>query len=566
VGFALEYRSAHWLQFFARPEHAAARRWARVVFLLLLFVAVPILLFWPPSLGARSAEGMIRGLPPAPFTAVERARAEEFLRNTNIFVTSEQFPIWDAPGDRGLFAVAAERPDRAILDDAITQMRAIEASRNVVSDASDDQIASQIEAVRARLGEVSQEQTIDRGVVLYHRAVLDLWRGDYQSPHQDLTGLLTMIDRLEPRYRSGAPRARIDGVRVATLYALGHANMRAGDPEAAITSFRQAIERADELERRTGLTNPGPFVDIDAGRHVVEMSTTRIWNDLLAAYALVPGSSARAIRDAAPLIGNPNYLQRDRTLAANLMILAVIQEGSDSVAERQRVVAAIGRALADAPDDAVTARAMQRANAARAIAGLCIDRSDAAGNQRSELRSIFARLYPGSTDQINACFPIVDIAGAQDVSEQLDAWLFIREWRRQIDQDRPGQFENSFSRFRGAAGNVRPQFFEAWVAEVRSHLRPQLLEYSRRSLTKEDRDRVFAALLACNNCPIAGQAEIVLRYKFGDWWPAWVALWIAITLFALWLLVLLEFYRRDFFPLHYNDRQLRKETRDSESG
>ncbi len=556
MGFALEYRSAHWLQFFARPEHAPARLWARVFALIALLLGAPLFLFWPPNLGVVQADRPITGLPPAPFTDVERVRAEELLRDT--IVQSAQFPIWDAPSDRLLFAVAADRPDRAVLDDAIAQMRAVEVTRNSAGDETDDQIANQIETVRARLGEVSQEQRVDRGVVLYHRAVLDLWRGSNQSAQQDLTTLIGMIDRLEPRYRSGTQRARIDGVRVATLYALGHANMRMGDTEGAIAAFRQALERADELERRTGLTNPGPFVDIAAEPHIVGMSTTPIWNDLLAAYAILPSGSARAISESEPLIGNPDYLRRDRTLAANLMVLAIIREGSENVEERQRVVGAIGRAMTDAPDDSVTARAQQRANAARAIAGLCIDESDAAANQRSELRQAFAAIYGNSADLIDGCFPIVDITGAEDLSEQLDAWLFIREWRRQIDAGHITEFENSFSRFRNNARNVRRQFFDDWRTEVREALRPKLIELSQSALTQANRQRVFGALLACDNCPVLGQAEIVLRYKFGDWWPAWVALWMLFTVVALWVLILLEFYRRDFFPLHYNDRRQRQ--------
>lgn len=542
-----------------------AMRWQRY---FVAFVLLAIGLFWLPALvvvqGASlvstssNSDVQIDSLAePIPYTHIEAQLAKELLADGAVM--SGAAPIWDAPDDGGYFSVSRGASGRGALDSAISTTRAIRALLDSGKVIDSPEVSALIASAQAQFDIAAAGQGRDRGAFLYHRALLDIWRGNRATAIDDLSRLLQLISEIETTRAltlTPAQRRRIGGVKVATLYARALAQVSLGVPDeearnAAIADLRAARDQAAALEH-LGASARGPFVELTPQYNLVSMSTAPIWNDLIVLMMRSGGGSRQALQEVASLVENPSYVQANPTLASNLMALAAVGEGDASVAERQALVRALGAPLRLPDETPAQAETRLRAAAVYAIVGLSLpdDIVPRDPNNQSVVRLAFKQVFPGS-----ASFNPIDLPRVRRSAQRLDSWLFIRQWRELLAAGALERFDHSYADLRGLDGDlaVDPTFFDRWRSEIDPVIDRRITRATQMQVQgAEQRRALFRYAIFDADRPTLSRILDALRYAApGWWWLVFMLGWVASSLFAIFLVVVLRSARKVFEPKHY---------------
>lgn len=491
---------------------------------------------------------------PLPYTNAEARLAADLLSSGAVLSASP--PIWDAPGDGGYFSVSRGSSARISIDGAIATTRAIRTLLDTGRSVDDPEVVALIATAQNHFDSVGEQQDRDRGAVLYHRALLDIWRGNRATAIEDLTRLIGLIEEIEnrglQRPLTRTQRRRVGGVEVATLYA--RAVARASGPtddnarRAAIADLRAARDKATELES-LGASARGPFVELNEQAHLVAMSTAPIWNDLIVLSMRSGGGSRQALREVALLVENPSYVQAHPVLASNLMALAAVGEGDASIEQRRELASALGAPLRLPDETPAQAETRLRAAAVYAIVGLSLpDDVVPRGSRETPVRTAFKEVFPSAPG-----FNHIDLPRVRGSAQQLDSWLFIREWREQLGAGALDRFQDSFDTMRDLEPDVAidATFFERWRNEINPVLERRIGVATRASVqSAEQRRSLFRYAVIEADRPFLSRFLDALRYS-SPWWWALVLLWLATSAVAVSLIVVIRSAYKVFRPTHY---------------
>ncbi len=532
------------------PEY---RGWRIVLGAGILFLA----LLGPPgctyfrlaTAGAGGAAELEALAGPIDYTTVEQTTTEQAV--DGLLLHSCAFPIWQAPSSSTeLFGLSTGLPERATLDSAMEMVAQLQAQTRECVVPENDSARTLVDRAIATLGDVSQEQGFDRGVVLYHRALLLTWTRDYGAALQELNKLDERIREAGVSLRGRSAKDLSGrGVTIAANYMRAYLMLKIAEQtnasrDPAIEQFRSVIAAAPELYVG-GATRTGPFVALRPDLHVVAMSTAPVWNDLIKALSIGNGGVARALNESETLRQSASYLREDLALAANLMLLTAADSSDLSLTDRRDRVQTIARVFDRDPNAQTNVAARQRASIALAVLGLPVLEQARTQSTASAVRTAFVNIFEGAAT--GSEFPSIDVPNVRGFGGQLDMWLFIREWRRLLEAGNVAAFQSSYAELL-TYRDIDMGMLNAWrnqaMAQVQARARgPGVPEGVRQQMC------ALSANQAGGN--VLNAAGDMMRCTYGMWLVPYLLGWALLVILGLFALVLLGIYYRTFKPHHY---------------
>jgi len=490
---------------------------------------------------------------PIDFTRTEQATVEPWV--DSLLLHSCAFPIWIAPGSsRELFGLSTSLAERSILDQAISLVTALKSQTRDCVLPSTQSVLTDVDRAMEALGSVSREQGKDRGVVLFHRALLLTWTEQYGAALEELAKLDERVRESGVSLRSRSTvSTRARGLLVATRYLRGYVMLKLSQqqgesPDAAIEEFRGAIEAAEALFA-DGPTAAGPFVTLQADRHLVELSTAPIWNDLIKGLSLKQGGVSLALQESEALRQSPSFLRQDLTLAANLLLLTAADPSGLSLSDRQDRSRAIRQAF-DRDTGAAAAAARQRASIAFVVLGLEGLEQNSAREDASAVRRAFTNIF-SSGAATGSLFSPLNVQSIPGFKTALDQWLFVREWRRLLEAGDVQALQSSYTSLSNR-GDVDMTFFAAWREEALAQVEARSREPG---VPEAVRQQMCAINVAASGGGWLTAPDEMMRCTYGSRFLLYVLLWGVLVLAALAALALFGLYRRTFAPYHYIARR-----------
>jgi hypothetical protein len=230
--------------------------------------------------------------------------------------------------------------------------------------------------------------------------------------------------------------------------------------------------------------------------------------------------------------------------------------------------AADGLGRAPSLRDEDVERVERLATVSRVLAGLepqAAPRSAAAAPKTSTLRALYQRLHPEGADGAPHAFPAVGKSFSPDAEATVDAWLFVRAWRQQLERGDFDGFERDYRRTLSERDLPQRDFFRLWHTEVTSDLgeralsRATVLEGAG-EVGEARRIRLFVGESGSFPAPLAAQARQGWRLagrRLGFWIV--VVLLVAIVGAAAVLLPGLAIAHRTLFLSAYRAGRIGKE-------
>ena len=549
-----------------------------------LAAAVFAALFWPvfvapnQSLAADPA-GEIGALSAAERRKIRTATQVERDKFASLSFATAPLPPLPPPaqGARAivtpaLFGVPADRTRLFEGMAADLNGARVECSR-WIGGASAEAQAAGAEAARAKMDELTEGSSRERGVYNYHQGLIELCGPNAPSAKEQFERALNAYEE----YRRGKGAALDPGearqlaqYETVTRYALGLSLMAAERPDrdAADRAFAQALEAA---KKARAYRKPGPFVEMrtadcgGAGRDACELfnfTTADIHNARLYLW-MSSGDLARAFRQTGVLA--PRYVAGQPALAANYATAAAAAGHFDVVADLYAVVRQRLNAQ-QAPEwigDGVDPRPRARLAAIAAVTWPPIyDDNDRAWWPGATRESRLRQNYDAKGFERDTWFPAVALGDEND-SATIDLWLWIRRERALLDKAAFDTFRTDGGSIRGLGPGDR-EFLEDWRRAITGQLGEALL---RRAETVRVKNGMRAAapllqLTATEDFPwwVRTKARISLR---ADAPPVRTLVLNSLAVFGVLLLAWIHLdlgagYSRTFTRRHYDQRNARR--------
>jgi hypothetical protein len=487
--------------------------------------------------------------------AVERDTAAK-LGIVTLIPPDPRLPMWEKVPDakKGIFAV----PDPQARRDLAEVVAEIKADAAGVVNGTPP---SQADILRMQdvLNGFIEDQARDRTIPLYERAVLWMWSGAYGSAVKDLDHAQGVLekDNLQSTDPGAGALAAIFYLRgTAKLMDLRHRTETPGADEAEIEKlaadakkdFASARDTMDGIAKRSKIGTVGQFYKTSASRHMVSLSSPKVWLGYLVATAYSDGVK-EAAREARPMFDEAVYLGDEPLLAAALALLAA-EEGNGSAVDA--LTNAAGTHTKVGTVDAARFNA-----AARIVALQSIPPNVSPTNKldTSVVRKMFEDIYQGAVP----LFPRMEFGTDQSAANRLDNWLFFRQWHSSLEHGNlKPVFDDINKLTRSNTTNLA--VFGNWRDQVTAKLGPWLLERAADGTTtsRDDAETIYRVLLT-NPFPSWIRIDALLHLMFKSWWQLAIIGYPALLLFILVLWMTLIDYRRLFSPMHFTSRMALKD-------
>lgn len=378
---------------------------------LLAGLLISLLLFGQYLFGAGAAEPD-GGREPYPVPAVIQAE-QDYLARTPGMTTglpANAVRPWAFLAERGMSAIA---------DDAV---RARLEGLRLRLEPLADQFAQGQRVDQAAAGSIrdamlasNEEAGRNRGPVLYHLGVAQLFAGNLQDARDTLTEAVELAGEAWGGAENDLERRRLTGLLASTGYALGHTLLRLEEPQEAAEAFQQALIAFDRGRESMPRADQRERYYVFIAEHQSDLTRAEIATDLivarLAAASAVRGRDREARhQDIRTLLetfaAEGDAPRRNPRLAVNLQIAAV------AVGARART-----RAFSPILDGATLTGPLQAASdAAEAFGGGETGRRP----PWSQLARWRTKLQAGDLSALSAPLPRADVTGP--VGETYRAW------------------------------------------------------------------------------------------------------------------------------------------------